>query len=178
MTYQPKPGDIGITKISGWGGAAIRFAQWINGDGFDDYEHAFVYVGTSPVAPGKHDLIVEAMPGGAECASNWHTDTRWLVCPNEYREAVAAVAIGYIGVPYSVLDYGALALRRFHIPTPHLRAYIRRTRSMICSQLADAAADNGGWHLFNDGRWSGDVTPGDLNNLWVANKAAHTGMAA
>jgi hypothetical protein len=176
VTYSPRPGDIGITKISGWGGKAIRLAQALNGDGFADYEHA--YVVTESGRKFRDEMIVEAMPGGARHIENWHPDTRWLICPDEYRQAVAQCAMGYVGVPYSVADYGAIALHRFHVPTPHLRRYIETSKHMICSQLADAAADNGGWHLFNDHRWPGDVTPGDLDLLWLANKAAHTGRAA
>lgn len=175
MTYSPRPGDIGITKISGWGGKAIRAAQWLNGDGFADYEHAYV---VTSVDDDGTVWIVEAMPGGAQHVRNWHTDTRWLVCPDQYRQAVAQCAMGYVGVGYSALDYTYLAAHRFHIPAPHLKHLIKTTHHMICSQLADAAADNGGWHLFNDHRWEGDVTPGDLNHLWVINKAAGTGMAA
>jgi hypothetical protein len=163
--YQPRLGDIGITKITGAGGLAIRFGQWLNGDGFADREHAYVVVAAEP---GTDDVgtIVEAMPGGAQKVRNWHTDNRWLICPDQYREAVAAVALRCVGVPYSWADYGAIALHRFHIPTPHLKDYIRTSRSMICSQLADYAANKGGWHLFQDGRWEGDVTPGDLYRLW------------
>jgi hypothetical protein len=42
---------------------------------------------------------------------------------------------------------------------------------MICSQLADTAAAEGGWHLFEDGRWPGDVTPGDLYRLYQGQRA-------
>jgi hypothetical protein len=36
---------------------------------------------------------------------------------------------------------------------------------MICSQLADCAAFRGGWHLFDDGRWPGDVVPANIARL-------------
>lgn len=162
----PKAGDIGLTQISGWGGKAIRAAQWLNGDGYADYEHVFV---VSHVYEDGTIWIVEAMPGGAQTYNNWHdlARCRWLICPDEHREAVAAAARSYIGVPYSVLDYASLAARRIHLPVPRLRKYIKNTKHMICSQLADQAAADGGWHLFNDNRWAGDVTPGDLNKLWV-----------
>lgn len=165
--YQPRPGDIGLTQISGWGGKGIRLAQWLNGDGFADYQHAFV------VTEYRQGLlrpwIVEAMPGGAQHVKNWHDPARthWLICPEPWRSSVASAARGYTGVPYSYLDYASLAAHRLHIPAPHLRRYIRDSGHMICSQLADAAADAGGWNLFTDGRWAGDVTPGDLNRLWT-----------
>lgn len=163
MTYDPRPGDIGLTQISGWGGKAIRFGQWLNGDGFADVEHAFVVTGVYPGTPDK-PWIIEAMPGGAQYVRNWHPPqtTQYLVCPDEYRDAVAAAAFALRGVPYSWADYGALALHRFHIPTPRLKRFIARSKSMICSQLADRAAQLGGWKIFDDGRNPGDVTPGDL----------------
>lgn len=74
-------------------------------------------------------------------------------------------------MPYSVADYFALAAHRLHIPAPHLKRYVRSSGHMICSQLADAAAAEGGWHLFEDGRWPGDVTPGDLYRLYQAQRA-------
>ena len=166
--YRPRPGDIGLTQISGWGGKAIRLGQWLNGDGFADYEHAFVYVGQGRSLNSEAHMIVEAMPRGAHMTENWHdpSRTRWLVCPDLLRSAVVRSAGGFVGVPYSVADYVALAAHRLHVPAPHLRRYVRDSGHMICSQLADAAAAEGGWHLFRDNRWPGDVTPGDLTALW------------
>ena len=170
MTYAPQPGDIGLTVITGWG-RLIRVGQWLNGDGFADFEHAFVVTGVRGQA---HNVtIVEAMPEGARQVGNWHPADRtvYLRCPAEYREAVAASARGFIGVPYSFADYFALAAHRLHIPAPHLKRYVRDSGHMICSQLADTAAAEGGWHLFDDGRWHGDVTPGDLYRLYQAQRA-------
>jgi hypothetical protein len=172
VSYVPSPGDIGLVKIPGGVGQLIRFAQWLNGDGSADYSHAFVYVGD-----GK---IIEAMPGGALLSplSTYGNQTPlWLHCPEERGAVVAEVARSFgpqrnadgrlvrRGVPYSWADYGALTLHRFHIATPRLKRFIESSKSMICSQLADRAAQVGGWHLFDDGRWSGDVTPGDLVRL-------------
>jgi hypothetical protein len=170
MTYLPQPGDIGLTVITGWG-RFIRLGQWLNGDGFADYEHAFVVSESSSKFQDK--MIVEAMPGGAQHVRNWHDPehTVYLRCPDRYREAVAASARGFVGVPYSVADYFALAAHRLHIPAPHLKKFVRSSGHMICSQLADTAAAEGGWHLFEDGRWPGDVTPGDLYRLYQAQRA-------
>jgi len=165
MTYRPEPGDIGLTTISGHVGRMVRVGQWMLGDGFGKVQHAFVVTGYRQGLP-KTPWIVEAMPGGARHVKNWHTDVHYLRCPEKYREAVATCAVGYTGVPYSMADYFSLAAHRLHIPAPHLRSYIRTSKHQICSQLADAAADNGGWHLFDDGRWPGDITPMDLENLY------------
>lgn len=170
--YIPQPGDIGLTQIGGEVGFGIRFGQWLNGDGFADYEHAFVFIGSG--------LLIEAEPGGARKADirEYATDTiEWLRCPPEFGPAVAAAAITYPGTPYSFLDYAAIAAHRVHIPYPQLKAYIASTGHMICSQLADAAAQAGGWHLFTDNRWVGSVTPGDLHRLYDQQEQARAQSA-
>jgi hypothetical protein len=160
-------GDIGLVAMRGRVGAAIRLGQWLVGDGYADYEHAFVAVGG--------DQVVEAMPGGAlltplsryeDCA------IAWLRCPPRFGKAVAAAARSFVGTPYSFSDYAAIALHRFRIPTPRLRRYIEGSGRMICSQLCDRAAEMGGWKLFDDGRWHGHVTPGDLHRLYLAQEIA------
>ncbi|HTI77440.1 MAG TPA: hypothetical protein VL634_20745, partial [Mycobacterium sp.] len=153
-------GDIGCTQIQGDVGRLIRFGQWLNGDGFADFEHAFVYLGNGQ--------IIEAEPGGAREAELDEYDSRtivWLRCPDQYRQAVTESAEALEGKPYSFLDYLALAAHRFHLPIPGLRHYIDSTGHLICSQLADRAAELGGWVLFADGRWPGYVTPADLARL-------------
>lgn len=162
MPYQPQPGDIGLTRIEGDIGRLIRIGQYLNGDGYADYEHAFVYVGNGQ--------IVEAEPGGALLSPLTEYDGRpvaWLRCPPGRGPAVADAARGLVGVPYSVLDYLALAAHRFHIPAPGLRRRIQSSDHLICSQLADRAANLGGWHLFQDGRWDGYVDPAALYRLYL-----------
>lgn len=168
--YQPQPGDIGLTRISGAVGAGIRFGQWLNGDGFADYEHAFVVVQPSADAV----MVVEAEPGGARHVPLHYapSNTVYLRCPDRLRDAVSFAATRYTGVPYSFLDYQALAMHHFHVPAPGLRRYIASTGHMICSQLADRAALDGGWHLFSDGRWPGFVTPGDIHELYLEQQKA------
>lgn len=167
--YVPRPGDIGLTSISGHVGRLIRLGQWLNGTGFSTYEHAFVVVSELGGYPPHVLGLIEAEPGGARCALLSEYDDRdvvYLRCPDEHRNSVEDAAIGLLGTPYSFADYASLALRRLHVPAPHLRAFIRSSGHMICSQLADRAASLGGWHLFDDGRWPGDVTPGDLYQLY------------
>ncbi|MCX4912849.1 hypothetical protein [Streptomyces sp. NBC_00687] len=167
MSYVPEPGDIGLVRMRGVGGRAIRVAQYLAGDGFKDYEHAFVYVGR--VDDEGPSMLVEAMPGGARCVHLYTYEPwdkiLWLRCPPEHRDAVAAAALALRGTPYSWADYAAVAAHRLRIPAPHLERYIEASGHLMCAQLADRAADTGGWHLFDDGRWVGDVTPGDLTRL-------------
>ncbi|MFF4953440.1 hypothetical protein ACWC2K_05310 [Streptomyces chattanoogensis] len=159
----PVPGDIGLTTISGVTGALIRLGQWINKDGFADYEHVFLVL--------PDDRLLEAEPGGARIIplSAYAGDEVLYVCPERLTErqrtAICDAATRYVGVPYSFLDYVAIAAHRFHLPVPGLRRYIAGTGHMICSQLVDQCYQDAGVHLFADGRWPGYVTPMALYNL-------------
>ncbi|MGW1376276.1 hypothetical protein ACWD6P_18670 [Streptomyces sp. NPDC002446] len=160
---RPQPGDIGLTQISGVTGRLIRFGQWLNGDGFADYQHAFL------VLPDER--LLEAQPGGARIRPlTAYADTDVLyVYPagltEQQRAGICAAATRYVGVPYSFLDYLAIATHRLHLPVPGLRRYIASTRHMICSQLVDQCYLDAGVHLFADGRWPGYVTPMALYNV-------------
>lgn len=172
MIHQtPQPGDIGLTSITGPVGRLIRFGQWLNGEGFGPWEHAFV------VLPGGQ--LIEAMPGGADVAPLSTYDDREVlyVSPagltDAQRKAICDCALRYRGVPYSFLDYLALAAHRLRLPVPGLRRYVESTGHMICSQLADRAYLDAGQHLFGDGRWPGYVTPmGIANELAVEDVVA------
>ncbi|MFH8681773.1 hypothetical protein [Streptomyces lydicus] len=159
----PLPGDIGLTQISGASGRLIRFGQWINGDGFADYEHAFLVL--------PDDQVLEAEPGGARIRplTDYGGANVLYVWPEglteRQRAGICTAASRYVGVPYSFLDYAAIATHRFHVPVPGLRRYIANTRHMICSQLVDQCYLDAGVHLFADGRWPGYVTPMALYQL-------------
>jgi hypothetical protein len=162
--FQPLPGDFAVVHMSGEAGRLIRIGQWLDGSGYADYEHAFVCLGD--------EQIVEAEPGGArqsalsEYAGSdpaWSTDR--IALTDEQRGLVVAAARRYIGVPYSFLDYGSLALARLHLRPAFVKRYVADTRHMICSQLVDQCYQDAGVHLFTDGRIPGDVTPGDLYQL-------------
>lgn len=158
FTAVPAPGMIGLTQISGDVGKAIEFGQWLNGEGFEMWEHAFVLL------PGNQ--ILEAEPGGAVIVPMHYSDVYWcegifeLLPPDPDR--IDEEGQGLKGIPYSFLDYAALAAHRLHIPSPQLRSYINSTDHMICSQMADEFYQRLGAHIFTDGRWDGDVTPASL----------------
>jgi len=159
----PEPGDIGITTIHGDAGRLISLGQYLLGDGFQPWEHCFVYLGDGE--------LLEAEPGGARIASLTEYDDRpvlWLRCPAQHRDSVTAAARHLKDTPYSALEYFALAAHRFHLPIPGLRDYIDATGHAICSRLADKAAQLGGWQIFDDHRWSGYVVPADLARLALA----------
>jgi hypothetical protein len=168
----PQPGDIGLTSIRGDVGWLIRLGQWLTRVTWKFWtwralwktarnEHVFVYVGNG--------LLIEAEPGpdGARLAELTEYADRtvlWLRCPDQYRDAVAHSARLLQGTRYSGADYFALAAHRFHLPVPGLRGYIDSGGRLICSALADRAAELGGWDLFTR-RWRGYVLPADLAQL-------------
>lgn len=159
-------GTIGLARVGGDVGRGIRIGQWLNGDGFENYEHAFVYLGDG--------TVLEAEPGGARIAPlseypaetlHWCSGIRKIVGPwnDSSTDTVVAAAAKYVGTPYSFLDYDALAVKRLHLWAPGLKRYIASTGHMICSQLCDQFyRAEFGVEIFNDGRWPGYVTPGSL----------------
>lgn len=161
-TTTPPVGLIGLTPISGQVGKLIEFGQWLDGGGFQQWEHAFISIGGG--------LIVEAEPGGARIGNvSEYSDIYW--CEGIYTLGTAAqlaatvpVAKGYVGTPYSALDYFALAAHRLHLPVIGLENYIKNDAHQICSQLVDQVYNVAGIHIFTDNRWAGFVTPADLYN--------------
>jgi len=157
----PLPGDFGLTQIHGRVGKLIRLGQWLNGSGFEDFEHAFIYIGNGQ--------IIEAEPGGARIAFLSEYDHNTIVWSSgkieideAQRNGVVLAAMGYLRVRYSFLDYQALVMHRLHLWAPGLKRYIATSKHMICSQLVDQCYQDGGVMLLPDGRWPGYVTPGDL----------------
>lgn len=162
MTTNPQAGMIGLTRISGDVGRGIEFGQWLNGEGFHAWEHAFLLL--------PYGNILEAEPGGAVIRPLHYDDVYWctgidkLPHPSVTSALVQGVAEHLKGVPYSFLDYAALAAHRLHIPGPYLRDFIATQQHMICSQLVDFAYELLGVQIFDDGRWPGYVTPASLYN--------------
>lgn len=154
--------------MGGDSGKLIRFAQWLNGNGFSNYEHARIYIGDG--------MIVEAQPGGARKAP-WSPDdhglwsTNLVVLSDIQRDKIVKAALGYVGTPYSAADYFAIAAVRlkFGVLVPYLHEYVQSSKHMICSQLVDQCEQDAGVKLFRDGRWPGYVTPGALEELLVSN---------
>ena len=153
----PQAGDFGLVSIPGKVGFLIRLGQWLNGNGFLNYEHAFVYV--------TPETILEAMPGGAivsEAAKYASVRVSNVPLTLQQRTAVVGRAWELKGTPYSFLDYFAIAAHRFKLPIPGLRKYIASTGHEICSQLVDDCYQSARVELFMDGRWDGYVTPAEL----------------
>lgn len=168
----PSRGDFEVVHTGGDAGKLIRVGQYLNGSGFRDYEHARIYVGG-----GK---CVQAQPGGAVfCDYDPNDGGLWSTglfnMDPVARNIIVEMAQHYaqIHVGYSAADYFALAARRmeFGLLVPGLRYYVKNSGHMICSQLVDQCYQDAGVQLFDDKRWAGYVTPGDLAELIIKKKA-------
>lgn len=171
----PKPGEMGLTWITGWTGFWVSVMQWLAGDGglwpFRRYReklrrgyptHAFMVL--------PDGMIIEAQPGGARIGSIDRYKGRTVLysklpLTDVQRSQVLPVAGRYEGVPYSFLGYLYLGLWRLGIRPEWLRYRVQSTGHQICSQLCDQILSDVGFHLFDDGRLPQDVTPGDLFSL-------------
>lgn len=141
-----QPGDFGLVEVIGNVGTLIRIGQWLNGDGFSNYEHAFVYVGNGQ--------IIEAQPGGAILTDLSKYDGRpieWssglINLTTAQRVAIVQLAESQIGTPYSFLDYFAIAAKRFHLPLPWITKRVLDSKHLICSQLVATDYDSVGVSL-------------------------------
>ncbi len=163
------PGDFQLCPMGGKAGSLIRFAQWLNGDGFHDYEHVRLYIG--PAQRKGYGVFVEAMPDKARKAEfpldppGVYWSSGKIALTPQQRAEIVRVALIYVGTPYSFVDYLALAAHRLHIYVPGIKRYVASSKHMICSQLIDQCYLDAGVHLFKDDRWPGYVTPGDLYHL-------------
>lgn len=166
------PGDFACLPISGATGKLISIGEWLNGDGFGDYDHAEIYVGMKdPNAP--YGYTMGAYPGGARLVPLPAPDRQrdWLWSSGHFgltpqqRDAIVASALACRGIGYSAADYFALAAHRLHVPVPGLRDFIADSGHMICSQVVDWCYLQAKYHLFSDGRWEGYVTPMSLADL-------------
>lgn len=168
MKVNPQPGDFELVPMGGPGGPLIEIAQILAGSSRQNYEHARLYLGN-----GK---IVEAQPGGAvvrdydvhqEDGGLWSTGIISLTDTQRTLIVSAGFEYGQRKVGYSVADYFAIAAIRLHLGllVPGLKTFVEDSGHMICSQLVDKCYQDADVQLFNDKRWNGDVTPGDLAEL-------------
>lgn len=179
MSRVLRPGEIGLTWISGWTGFWVSLGQWLAGDGglwpWRRYKkrlprgyptHVFLVL--------DDGTIIEAQPGGARIGSLSRYAKRQVLYSRlpltmEQRSQVTEVASTYKDVPYNFLAYVYLALWRVHIRPDWLRRKVQDSGNMICSQLVDKILEQVGMNLFTDNRLNQDVTPGDIYSLLARN---------
>lgn len=152
-----KPGDIGLTRIGGVLGFFVSLGQHLAGDS-SRYTHAYIVL--------DDETVIAAQPGGARIdkLSDYKNKAIYiqLDLTDEQRASIVAEARSLEHLPYSFLDYLAIAIARLGIKPKWLKRYIANTGHMICSQLCDEVYRRVGIHLFNDDRLPQEVTPGDL----------------
>lgn len=166
----PLPGDFGLVSIEGGVGFAIRLGQFLNGDGFRNYEHAFIYIGNGQ--------IVEAEPGGARISQLSEYDGRSILWSTELvdlnardRQDICSDVVAFVGTPYSFLDYLCIALYRFHLKVPGVTNRVEKSKHMICSQLVATVYHQSGINMTKDPAYL--ITPGKLTKYLLALKKAN-----
>ena len=142
-----------------------RVAQFLNRDGFEDYEHAFVLLPGRKIleagSPASRIRPYPYKPGEVY----WCTSIRSLLPPAVTSRDFLLTHMGeqLTGIPYGFADYGALVAHRFGLDfIPAVRDQMASDKSMICSQLADEYYLRLRAHVFTDNRLPGAVTPGSL----------------
>ena len=171
------PGTIVLTEIRGPLGLLVGLGQLLTRDG-SRYTHAGICVGDG--------TVIEAHPRGVRVVQmSEYLDGRaiafgWMIPLSAGRRArIVEEAQALIGARYNWLDYVSLGLTHFGIRPGFVARRIARSDRLICSQLCDTAYLRAGIHLFDDGRAPGDVTPGDLANLFIEqNWALHQGWTS
>jgi hypothetical protein len=170
-------GTFGVVRTGGWFAMLIRLLTRSR------VNHAFIV--TDP-ASGQ---IVEMAPrkGASFTTGAEYPDAiyaRGLVLTDVQRDAVARAALGLEArhVRYGFLDIANLFLADTVGLHPRwLLRFLQRSDRMVCSQSVDWCYQQAGVHLFTDGRWPGDVDPGDLETLIASNGwgwSAHPGVLA
>jgi hypothetical protein len=157
----PRNGDYGLTHIGGLVGLFVSIGQVLMGDA-SRFTHAFIVVNAD------EGIAVEARPRGAGYVNYRDRYARrfTMYSHQELTDAqrcrIVAAAESFVGRGYNWFDYLALAFVRIGVKSRRLDRYIASTDRLICSQLVDQADLAAGVHLFNDGRGSQNVSPGDL----------------
>jgi cell wall-associated NlpC family hydrolase len=162
------PGDIALVTNHNFAASTIRLGDWLKckrlGLTHNSYNHAAIYVG--------HGKVVEAEPKGACSASiDDIGDIDWyrLKDASPWGPEVAANhALDFVGVSYSWLDIGALALddigwnvQSDDKKLTRIGKRIASSKSVICSALVVRAYQAAGVDLL-PGQMAGEVSPADL----------------
>lgn len=155
-----QPGDIGFTTIGGRVGPWVALGQALLRDECW-FTHTYIVV--------EGPRVVEAMPGGARVVRLVGTERcgpgfGWIRLPLtlDQRASITEYALAAVGTPYSFLDYLSLGLLHLGLPRKLVQSRVTDSGHLICSQLVDRVLCQAGFHVFDDGRLSQDVTPGAL----------------
>lgn len=157
-----RPGDFLLVQRRGPISAAIRLVTR------SEVSHAaIVYRGA-----GGAPFVLEALRAGAtvtplrQFAGVKTVGTGRLPLSDEQRAQVRDAADDLRGTKYGFLDLLSVGLMQYGIFWGWVRRRAQRQDRLICSQLVDELLRRVGFQVYDDGRWPGDVTPGDL--FWTA----------
>jgi cell wall-associated NlpC family hydrolase len=153
MSYQPRPGDYGVVKTSGFFGKIIRIGT------VSRWNHAFIYIGDG--------LIIQANPTGVAIGKvteypiigwNQHEDLT-----KDQRKLIVDEAKRLVDRPYGFLDIANLILRILGLKLLANTAILEKLAErygVICSELVALSYDAAGINICN--KPANIVTPGDL----------------
>lgn len=187
--HQPLPGSFFLRHIAGGRGRWVAAAQaFVRGGSYwthagmvlDNDQIIYGQPGGARIAPLSKvcdgqpvlfcDLPVQRATAAYQAKFGDATTPMYV---GVLRRWIVAEARKLEHTKYSYLDYPVLGLAEWaHSNRWHgklaakfatwLREYVNRTGHLICSALVDRAYLTAGIHLFDDGRFPGDVTPQDL----------------
>jgi hypothetical protein len=149
----PRPGDLWVVRTNGFVAWSIRLLTR------STVNHAGIYL--------PNNQVGEADTSGFRIRPNTYGD-RLITVPidlDDYqRNAVWDAALSLVGTPYNFLDIAALAVAlTTGRATPRFIAQrLSNPRRLMCSQACDELMLRVNYHLFDDGRLPGEVTPQDL----------------
>lgn len=186
----PPVGSFGLSRIGGWVGKLVAAGQAFAGDG-SRFTHAFIVLNDTEVLEARpggvgigkladrladHDvvfcdepvqdwlqrqkIVYDSMDNvGGELSD---PEAYWGYVENLKRADIRDIARSLLRTKYGYLQYLYLGLLTFGVDSGWLKKLITNRRHLICSQLVDEVFRRAGIQLFDDGRLSQDVTPGDL----------------
>lgn len=195
MERSPRAGALGFATIAGHVGGWVNWGQAMLHDACR-FTHVFQVIAPVGDPDWPDGLIQEAMPSGMRVRALSDRLApgyayRDLGLTEQQRSQTFNVACSFMpelkghrddqistwslrGPKYSFMSYAVLAmsqnaLTRALSPDKLTKKYIDSSQRWICSQHVDEFQHRLGKRIFNDGRWRGDVTPGDL---WYAGDPA------
>lgn len=173
MTNIPKDVQIGDFFVVSGGihsGPLIEFFEQIDKQDIPDefLEKATLFQHAGLISDiGKDNVMVLEEEGRGMVEVPYHYEdaiimfSTWALHPANRFEIIQH-ARSLKGHRYGWLTYAALTAHHYHIWVPGLKRFIDWSGDEICSQSVDDSWTKAGNHIFDDGRWPGDVKPSDL----------------
>ncbi len=156
----PRPGDWGVLRTKGIIGRVIRLVTR------SAVNHAIRYIGDDQIVEAKprHGTVIS--PVTDYTGVIWSTGKIEYDDNTRYRLVHLSIAMAEADTDYSFRGVVLLGLAQYGVKNSWLqKRLLKQENRMFCSQEIDFVDELCDSHLFNDGRFNGDVTPGDLLGL-------------